>query len=226
MIVPRRLLLFVWVGVVMAVLATAALPAERVRAATDEAAYKRPIDLDCVECHEAQASLLAEASEPEGDKAESGRPLPVENGHASIGEAVDEAEVSSVDEYAAMHVQKLGFTCTSCHEDTEGLAAGRKRLNSGKQATRLRKSSVEDEACLSCHDEDALTEATEKDGRLTDKKGTAVNPHSLLAVDDHEDILCVDCHRAHETGSTVEQAASAACSGCHHAGVFECGTCH
>lgn len=226
MMVTRRLLPLAWVGVVLAVLATAVLPAGRVCAATDEAAYEWSIDLDCVECHEVQASLFVETSKPEGGKIEGGYSLPVKDGYESAEEAASEIELSSVDEYAAMHAQKLGLTCTSCHEDTEGLAAGHKRLNSGKQATRLRKSSVENKVCLACHDEDILAKATEKDGQLTDKKGTAVNPHGLPAVEDHEGILCVDCHHVHEVASTVEEAASAACSSCHHAGVFECGTCH
>lgn len=38
----------------------------------------------------------------------------------------------------------------------------------------------------------------------------------------HADIVCADCHAMHSAGSTAAET----CVSCHHAGVYECNTCH
>ena len=60
---------------------------------------------------------------------------------------------------------------------------------------------------------------------IADDKGTAVNPHALPASPDHDSLACIDCHTSHEAAPALEEAEST-CASCHHAGVFECGTCH
>ena len=52
-----------------------------------------------------------------------------------------------------------------------------------------------------------------------------VNPHDLPEGADHAKIDCLDCHTAHKAQEASETALNT-CTGCHHTGVFECGTCH
>ena len=172
-------------------------------AATEKTSYEWSIDLDCTECHATQAASMEAVPQTAKDG--------------------EEAELGS---YVAMHAEQFGLTCVDCHEDTKELAAGHKKLNSGKEATRLRKSSVGQELCLTCHKTEDLAKATVDSDVLVDKQGTVVNPHDLPQVKDHATLACVDCHRAHEQDVPVAESAMAACTGCHHAEVFECGTCH
>ena len=62
---------------------------------------------------------------------------------------------------------------------------------------------------------------------LTDKNGTTANPHDLPQNADHTnaDLACATCHKLHGE-DPIEQTALKACIDCHHAEVFECGTCH
>ena len=58
---------------------------------------------------------------------------------------------------------------------------------------------------------------------LTDSNGTMVNPHEVMGLTEgHADIVCADCHAMHSAGSTAAET----CVSCHHAGVYECNTCH
>lgn len=179
-------------------------------AAVQETSYEWSINLDCIECHATQASVFKGGETADRGSTES------EN---------TESEGLAADGYAIMHVEELGLACTTCHTDTEGLAAGHKKLNSGKEAKRLRKSSVADEVCLACHDSKDVADRTAESEVLTDKNGMSVNPHDLPSSDNHEDIVCTDCHQVHEETSITESS-MAVCAGCHHAEVFECGTCH
>ena len=98
-------------------------------------------------------------------------------------------------------------------------------MNSGKEATRLKKSEVDASICLTCHQPEKLVEATADYTGLTDTKGTTVNPHELPKVGNHETIQCFNCHQVHSE-KAITETAIAACNSCHHAGVFECNTCH
>lgn len=182
--------------------------------------YKWSMDLDCALCHAKEAASLgltaaAEEGTADGAKADAGM----------TDEELGSAHTTEVADYAQMHVQNFKFECATCHIESEGLEKAHKKLNSGKEATRLKKSAVDDSICLTCHQPEKLVEATAGYTGLTDTKGTTVNPHELPKVENHETIQCVDCHQVHSE-KAITETAIAVCNSCHHAGVFECGTCH
>lgn len=142
---------------------------------------------------------------------------------ASSGKTAD-----TLDDYATTHVEDQGFTCFTCHSDQEGLAEAHneKKLNSGKEARRLKKTEISSEFCLTCHDANDLIQATTDSQALTDENGTVVNPHDLPVNESHSDLTCVNCHKAHDEEQSLTEASMATCSSCHHTQVFECHTCH
>lgn len=182
--------------------------------------YKWSMDLDCALCHAKEAASLgltgaAEEGTADGAKADA----------EMTDEELGSAHTTDVADYARMHVQDFKFECTTCHIESEGLEKAHKKLNSGKEATRLKRSAVDDSICLTCHQPEKLVEATADYTGLTDTKGTTVNPHELPKVANHKTIQCVDCHQVHSE-KAITETAIAVCNSCHHAGVFECGTCH
>ena len=93
-------------------------------------------------------------------------------------------------------------------------------------AKKLKKTSVGDDVCLSCHANDYTAEATADVTALVDSNGTTVNPHDLPATSKHEqNITCSSCHDMH-SDSSVEETATSLCLSCHHKNVYECNTCH
>ena len=220
-------------------------------AATQETSYEWSMDLDCALCHQKEAEGLAPAEADETKEAEA---EPIESdtdekgaGATEVSEGLAPAEAdetkeaeaepieSDTDEkgagatevsaYAAMHVQTFGLECVACHSDEEGLAVGHKNLNSGKEARRLKKSKVDSEVCTTCHKAEDLAGKTADYRGLTDSNGTVVNPHDLPQVESHQSIACTDCHQAH-SGKQIDFTAATTCNSCHHAGVYECNTCH
>lgn len=129
---------------------------------------------------------------------------------------------------AGVHLESANATCASCHMDEAALSA----VHEGKTAdspkpTKLKKTTVSTESCMNetCHavsDEEfeALTaDVTE----LTDANGTMVNPHTVMGLTEgHAEIQCSSCHAVHDEGATAAET----CVTCHHAGVYECNTCH
>ena len=182
--------------------------------------YKWSMDLDCALCHAKEAAslgLTAAAEEGTADGAKADAEM--------TDEELGSAHTTEVAAYARTHVQDFKFECATCHIESEGLEKGHKKLNSGKEATRLKKSEVDASICLTCHQPEKLVEATADYTGLTDTKGTTVNPHELPKVENHKTIQCVDCHQVHSE-KAITETAIAVCNSCHHAGVFECGTCH
>ena len=182
--------------------------------------YKWSMDLDCALCHAKEAAslgLTAAAEEGTADGAKADAEM--------TDEELGSADTTDVAAYARMHVQNFKFECTTCHIESEGLEKAHKKLNSGKEATRLKRSAVDDSICLTCHQPEKLVEATADYTGLADIKGTTVNPHELPKVENHKTIQCVDCHQVHSE-KAITETAIAVCNSCHHAGVFECGTCH
>lgn len=178
------------------------------------------MDLDCALCHEREWTGIYgddAAGGSEGAKVEDGGP-------ADKG---TDAGVAVIENYGAMHADRFSLECTSCHSDEEGMERGHAKLNSGKQAKRLKKTSVGSDVCLACHDQKDLAAGTAGLEVLIDNEGTVVNPHDLPDVADHTAIACTDCHKVHAgCDRTINQTAMATCTGCHHTGTFECGTCH
>lgn len=193
------------------------------------------IELDCAPCHGAEAASLIPdetagvAPEPEGTAS------PQAAGKEARGETDKETRESetgakegkegTTGSFVALRSAEHAFSCTACHEDSPKLAAAHKRLNSGKKATRLKKTAVSDELCTSCHSPQGLAEATGSSNALVDSEGTTVNPHQLPTGEDHAGISCMGCHEVHASGG-VEGHARELCRTCHHAGVYACGTCH
>lgn len=136
-------------------------------------------------------------------------------------------EASSTDAsgcLAQAHVQ-LGYACVDCHADEQGLAAVHADGAAGTPAGKLKATNVAESTCLSCHDSREAIAETTADVEIVDDKGTGVNPHALPASTDHDALVCTDCHVSHEAKPALEEA-EGICASCHHAGVFECGTCH
>jgi hypothetical protein len=118
--------------------------------------------------------------------------------------------------------------CAQCHSDEAALTAAHKnKTSSSKQPTRLKKTAVSEDVCLSCHDTASLAAATIGSAILTDGDGTTVNPHGLPATENHvENITCSSCHKMHGETTGVADEAVKACKSCHHTGIYTCGTCH
>ena len=119
--------------------------------------------------------------------------------------------------------------CTTCHSDIDSLATAHDGVQFGDKAPkRLKKTTIDTTACFSsgCHgSQEDLAAKTEACAILTDANGTVVNPHALPGGESHDSIHCTDCHEAH-SGRTIDETGMGTCISCHHAGVFECNTCH
>lgn len=120
-----------------------------------------------------------------------------------------------------------GTSCATCHDDAQKLD----KLHEDVQATdrmprRLKKTAVTASACVLCHEnksDDFIELAT--NGLLEDADGRTVNPHTVTSQPQHAEITCVDCHEVHDDDTPAAKAQKL-CASCHHAGVFECHTCH
>jgi len=136
-------------------------------------------------------------------------------------------EGASLEDATMPAAQHSGQACTTCHGDTDGLAAAHDGVEYGdKTPKRLKTTSIDTEACFTCHgSQEELAAKTEASTVLTDTNGTVVNPHDLPVNDDHATVDCGSCHSMH-AADPLEQTASKACRGCHHMDVYECNTCH
>ncbi|NTW28935.1 MAG: hypothetical protein HGA39_06200 [Coriobacteriia bacterium] len=122
-----------------------------------------------------------------------------------------------------------GVKCMSCHVDAEGLKSAHAGVTSESvMPTKLTKTVVDQTTCLSsaCHNT-TLAELAKKTAGvtvLTDSKGTTVNPHlapTLTKAHVDAEMTCTSCHTMHKATNQKMY-----CLSCHHAEVFECGTCH
>jgi hypothetical protein len=120
-----------------------------------------------------------------------------------------------------------GLTCTTCHVDDGGkLSRAHEKYATANLPKKLKSTAVSASSCLSCHNEDDLKAKTAGSTVLTDKDGTAANPHDLAQNTSHtENLSCSSCHGMHSSESLADEARNT-CLGCHHADVYECGTCH
>ncbi len=138
--------------------------------------------------------------------------------------ASESTSMTGFDCFAKAHADE-GYVCVDCHVDEAALSDVHKDSASGNPATKLVKTEVGEDICLSCHGSfDEIADKT-ADVALVDDKGTAVNPHALPSSKDHDALACADCHVSHEEASALDEAQSL-CASCRHSGVFECGTCH
>lgn len=173
------------------------------------------MDADCASCHakEAQTHVVIEGT------ADAAKP-------ASKDAAASELTAVEADPLplAAVH---QAVPCTGCHSDEKALSTVHGGVTAdSKLPKRLRKAKIDEALCLSCHGSyEDLAEKTADCTVLTDSTGTVVNPHDLPEGADHAKIDCLDCHAAHKAQEVSETTLNT-CTGCHHTGVFECGTCH
>ena len=141
--------------------------------------------------------------------------------------ACHSTEQSSYDDAACLASFHKQQACASCHADDQALSnAHVGKTSADKAPKRLKKTEVSDELCLSCHfgTKEELVAATQ-DVVVTDENGTSRNPHDGGDIAEHESIECSSCHSMHSDEPVSEQAYDT-CISCHHAGVFECYTCH
>lgn len=167
-----------------------------------------------------------------------------ESGEGSSDESAGVAIVWSVDsdcvtchaeEGASLNIETCGVyihaqdgsTCIACHNDEAVLAQSHDGVTTeSKLPSRLKKSEVSNDTCLSCHVRDEIAAATADYEGLTDYQGRVGNPHDLPSTDGHNALECVDCHDMHVEGADIAQSAYDTCLSCHHSGEWECGTCH
>ncbi|MEG0375722.1 MAG: cytochrome c3 family protein [Raoultibacter sp.] len=124
--------------------------------------------------------------------------------------------------------EKEGTTCSTCHTDTAGLASAHKDATNSEavKVKKLTATSIDENICFSCHGSyEDLAIKTAGSSTLTDSNGTIVNPHAMPAIEDHAKTTCASCHTMHTAEPTTKSAPDY-CSSCHHAGVYECNTCH
>lgn len=128
---------------------------------------------------------------------------------------------------AGTHTMDQGFECVTCHVDDSALTKAHENMSSGKVPKKLKTTEVSQDLCLSCHDQAELASTTASSAVLTDLNGKVVNPHDVPVNADHteEGLACTSCHKGHSTDG-VEKDSQAFCVSCHHADVYECGTCH
>lgn len=173
------------------------------------------MDSDCTACHTPQAVTAEEAADG-AEAAEAGEEAAAEAEDESTGEAGTRLDV----------VHAAVADCTTCHNNKRVLQMAHKGVTeTSKLPTRLARAEVPEKVCTSCHDKEALAEATADLDVLTDEHGTTVNPHDLPATSSHKNITCTSCHTVHEQSDPAATAMSN-CTSCHHERVFECGTCH
>lgn len=125
------------------------------------------------------------------------------------------------------HGAHSSLTCITCHEASSELEKAHEKATMVEEADvkRLRKTTVAKEACLSCHAEDYVPGKTSEITALTDTAGTTVNPHDLPDGEQHDGIVCADCHGMHDN-ETAEEKAPQVCLSCHHQNEYTCHTCH
>lgn len=126
----------------------------------------------------------------------------------------EDAEGSIASTHAA-----LGQDCMSCHDDQALLESAHEGVTS--KSLMPRKATINQDTCLSCHESyEKLAEKT-ADKPIVDSNGTEINPHAVPQSEEHGEQACNNCHAGHKDKEPTEY-----CSSCHHAGVFECYTCH
>lgn len=169
-----------------------------------------------------------ETGESDGDSAAVAGPAWSIDMDCSVCHDAQHASMQDGALLAGAHLEQADVSCASCHADEAALSG----VHEGKSAdspkpTKLKKTTVSTESCMNetCHavsDEEfeALTAGVTE---LTDANGTMVNPHTVMGLTEgHADIQCVSCHTVHDQGATAAET----CVTCHHAGVYECNTCH
>ncbi|MDR2586738.1 MAG: cytochrome c3 family protein, partial [Coriobacteriales bacterium] len=119
---------------------------------------------------------------------------------------------------ALYHEEQEGVACVTCHtaDESELATVHEGVVATGTMPTRLKKTKVTDEACLSCHDTAELVTVTQASTVLTDDEGLVVNPHDLPENSSHVNLTCTNCHKQHQPKAEIAKNAMATCTNCHH----------
>ncbi len=190
----------------------------------------------CSDCHTVEAASYGTGEEAT-DSAASGKTADSKSAKATAESTAK--EVSAEEAGAAAQEGNCpallevdahqSFGCTTCHDDQETMDSIHKDVAEGDRIPkRLKKSEVDPQICLTCHESyESLAKGTQDSTALTDSKGTVVNPHEVVDLnDDHKNALnCFSCHEAHGDDAVADSAARS-CESCHHTNVYECYTCH
>lgn len=136
------------------------------------------------------------------------------------------AEGEAAEDQACLGSLHATLTCETCHDDAKELDELHAKTKAKRMPMRLKKTTVEDETCIACHEATGEEFAKLSGGSLlADANGLEVNAHEVITGEQHEGIACVSCHEVHDDTLPAEQAQKV-CKSCHHAQVFECFTCH
>lgn len=172
-----------------------------------------------------EPAKVAQGSEPGTDN-KVVRPVLDEADMACL--ACHKGEATALDDpesLMATHVN-AGAVCTTCHSEERTLSLVHKKTDGKKPPTSLKRTKVADEVCLTCHDDAKKLINATASKQIEDEKGIKANPHDLPSNDSHDGVRCANCHKLHEANPGTSKEALGTCLSCHHAGVFECGTCH
>ena len=207
-------------GMVACMLAGAVLGVQGVRAEGPDAG-DWPGDLDCAACHVVEADSM-EGIVPEKEEPKIAVP-PGRAGSVVIAESDTEEDGEEVEPLAVTHA---AVECAQCHDDGVLADVHASGEADAEMPEELSESVVGSATCLACHDDpDELANLTAESEALVDRNGTAVNPHELPDIPEHEDITCGNCHKMHGN-EDISITSMETCATCHHERVFECGTCH
>ena len=137
------------------------------------------------------------------------------------------ATAASENSGAGIHVMHADASCISCHADEATLSTVHENATPDRVMPNQLKTSMVTCQSSGCHDltDEEMLDLTKDVTELTDIEGTMVNPHEVIGLTPgHSEITCSSCHVMH--GSTTDVYAAETCISCHHAGVYECNTCH
>lgn len=115
--------------------------------------------------------------------------------------------------------------CMTCHDAAPELTTIHAGIQNAQPAAKLSRTTVENDACTSCHETTSLADRTSVSVALVDNNQETMNPHALPENQGHAKIGCTDCHTTHEATDVLERA-PLVCQNCHHADIFDCETCH
>jgi hypothetical protein len=137
------------------------------------------------------------------------------------------AEAKSANNLQTAYAKHSDQTCIACHSDaSSNLAKAHEKYMTAKRPSKLKRTEVSNDTCISCHTVEEIIAQTADVVTLVDKNGLVVNPHDVPQTTEHlKSITCANCHNVHSTVAYIE-AAKKTCLGCHHADIYECGTCH
>lgn len=174
-----------------------------------------------------QASSADNATDGKDSKPEAAEPVAIDWSPETDCALCHTKEAESVGNSACDMSQHSTMTCVECHADEAQLSKMHEGATTADRApTRLKKTGVDKEGCLSCHAQDEIAKKSAESTVLTDVNGTVVNPHDIPDTPGHAEITCSDCHEMHDEAAGRPDEANKLCTSCHHSEVYECYTCH